>query len=176
MGGRTVGIDQGGRLRVAHLGDGCAYWNGLLAVEENRSSFCFRGGSHDGADDLTFGEYWIIRGRSGVDVFCWRIVAEVVVARGAAACFRLDEIRCVTVDVEAHVSSVEPDEGVRLRGRVFHEHFCLLDGVSGWQGLLGAYFVERDNHCGVDGTCDVEEGADDTLHACDATSIKFWCG
>ena len=45
--------------------------------------------------------------------------------------FRLDKIRGVAVDVEAHFSSVEPDDGVRLRGCVVHKHFCLLDGVGG---------------------------------------------
>ena len=89
-------------------------------------------------------------------------------ARGAAACFRLDKICGVAVNVEANVASVGPDDGVRLHGRVVHEHFCLLDGVSGWQSLLGAYFVERDKHCGVDGARNVEEGAGDTLHTCDA--------
>ena len=63
-----------------------------------------------------------------------------------------------------------------MRGRVFHEHFCLLDGVNGWRGLLGAYFVGCDKHCGVDGTCEVEEGAGDILHTCDAVFIKGWCG
>ena len=76
-------------------------------------------------------------------------------ARGEAACFRLDYIRGVDVNMEAHVASVGLDDGIRLRGRIVHEHFCLLDGVSGWQGLLGAYFVERDKHCGVDGKYDV---------------------
>ena len=42
---------------------------------------------------------------------------------GAATCFRLDEIRGVAVNVEAHVASVEPDDGIRLRGRVVHENF-----------------------------------------------------
>ena len=97
-------------------------------------------------------------------------------ARGAAACFRLDKIRGVDVDVEAHVASVSPDDGVRLRGRVVHEHFRLLDGVSGGQGLFGAYVVECDNTRGVDSACDVEEGAGDTLLACDATFVKSWCG
>ena len=77
-------------------------------------------------------------------------------ACGTAACFRLDKIRGVAVDVEAHVASVEPDDGVRLCGRVVHDHFCLLDGVSGWRGLIGAYFVEHDKHRGVNGTCNVE--------------------
>ena len=97
-------------------------------------------------------------------------------AGGASACFRLDKIRVVAVNVEAHVVNVEPNDGVRLRGRVFHEHFRLLDGVSGGRGLFGAYVVEREKHRGFDGTCNVEEGADDTLHLCDAAFIKGWCG
>ena len=55
VGGCAVGLDRGGRLQVSHFDEGCAYGNSLLAVEENRSSFGFRGGSHDGADSLTFG-------------------------------------------------------------------------------------------------------------------------
>ena len=78
--------------------------------------------------------------------------------------------------MEAHVASVEPDDVVRLLGRVVHDYFCLLDGVSGWQSLLGAYFVERDNHCGVNCARDLEEGSSDTMHACDTAFIKFWCG
>ena len=74
-----------------------------------------------------------------------------------------------------NVASVEPDDSVWLRGRVVHEHFCLLDGVSGWRSLLGAYFIERDKHCGAEGARNVEEGAGDTLHMCDAEFIKFWC-
>ena len=42
--------------------------------------------------------------------------------------------------------------------------------------MLGAYFVERDKHRGVEGARNIEEGASDTLHACDAAFIKFWCG
>ena len=70
VGGCAVGLDWGGRLRVAHLGEGSADGEGLLAVEENRTGFCFRGGSHDGVDSLTFGEYWAIRGRSWANVVC----------------------------------------------------------------------------------------------------------
>ena len=68
VGGRAVGLDWGGRLRVAHFDEGCADGNSLLAVEENRSSFGFLGGSHDGADGLIFGDYRSIRGWSGADV------------------------------------------------------------------------------------------------------------
>ena len=97
-------------------------------------------------------------------------------AGGTSACFSLDEIRYVSIDVEAHIASVEPDEGVRLRGRVVHEHFRLLDVVSGGRGLFGAYVVERDKYRGVEVACGVEEGAGDTLLACDATFVKSWCG
>ena len=68
VGGCAVGLDQRGRLRVAHFNEGCADGNSLLAVEENCSSFGFRGGSHDVADGLTFGYYWTIRGWSGADI------------------------------------------------------------------------------------------------------------
>ena len=60
----AFGRDRSGRLRVAHIGEGSADGDGLLAVEENCTGFCFRGGSHDGADGLTLGDYWPIRVRS----------------------------------------------------------------------------------------------------------------
>ena len=76
-------------------------------------------------------------------------------ARGVAARFRLDEIRGVAVDVAAHIARLEPDDGIWLRGFVVHEHFFLLDGVGGGRSLLGANFVERNEHRGVDGARDV---------------------
>ena len=96
--------------------------------------------------------------------------------RGTDACFRLDEIRGVAVDVETHVSSVEPDDSVRLRGRVVHDHFRLLDCVSGGRGVFSAYVVECEKNHGVDGVCNVEEGAGNTLHTYDAAFIKGWRG
>ena len=33
VGGRAVGLDWGGRLRVTHIGEYCADGNGLMAVE-----------------------------------------------------------------------------------------------------------------------------------------------
>ena len=75
LGGRAVGLDWDGRLRVAHFKEVRADGNSLLAVEGNRSSFGFRGRSHDDADSLTFGEYRSIRGWSGTDMGWWWIVA-----------------------------------------------------------------------------------------------------
>ena len=83
-------------------------------------------------------------------------------ARNAAVRFRLDKIPGVAVNVESHVASLEPDDGVRFHGRVVHEHFCLPDGVSDGRGLFGAYVVERDKHRGVYGAYYVEEGVCDT--------------
>ena len=71
VGGRAVGFDWGRRLRVANFHEGYADGNILLAVEENRSSFGFHGGIHEGAYGFTFGEYRSIRGRSGTDVGRW---------------------------------------------------------------------------------------------------------
>ena len=73
VGGCAVGLDWGGRLRVAHFNEGRVDGNRLLAVEENCSSFGLRGGSHDDADGLTFGEYWSIQYGSGPDVGRWCI-------------------------------------------------------------------------------------------------------
>ena len=97
-------------------------------------------------------------------------------ACSATVHFGLEEIRCVAVDVEAHVASVELDDGFRLCGCVVHECLCLLDGVGGGQSLLGANFVGCDKNGGVDGARDVEKGAGDALHARDASFIKFRCG
>ena len=96
-------------------------------------------------------------------------------ACSATARFGMNEICCVTVDVEAHVSSVEPDTGVRSHGCVVHQHPCSIDGVSGVRSLLGANFVKRNDHGGVDGARDVEKRANDALHACDVAFLKFRC-
>ena len=92
-------------------------------------------------------------------------------ARGAAAHFGMDKIHGVAVNVEAHVASVEPDDGVRLRGCIVHEHLCLLDGVSGGRSLLGGNFIECKEHCGVDGVRDLEKSDGDALHAQDSVEI-----
>ena len=97
-------------------------------------------------------------------------------APSATARFGMYNIRCVAVNVEAHVASVEPDDGVQLCGCVVHQHICLLDGVCDGRRFLGANFVECDEHGGVDGARYVEEGAGDALHEHDVTFIKFRCG
>ena len=87
----------------------------------------------------------------------------------------MDEIRGVAVDVEVHVSSVKPGDGVRLRDCVVHEHVCLLEGVGCGQSLLGANFIECKENCGVDGARDVKASASNDLHVRGAAFIKFWC-
>ena len=89
----AVGLDWGGWLRVAHLDEGRMYGNSLLAAEEDCSSFGLCGRSHDGADDLTFGEYRSIWNGSRPDVGRWWIVAQVVVACSTTSRFGLNGIR-----------------------------------------------------------------------------------
>ena len=74
IGDCAVSIDWVGQLQVVHFDEGRADGNSLLAIEENCSSFSLRSRSHDGADGLTFGEYWYIQGGSGPDVGRWWIV------------------------------------------------------------------------------------------------------
>ena len=56
IGGLPVGLYWGGRLHVAHLGEGSADEDVLLVVEDNRTNFCFRGRINDSADGLTLSE------------------------------------------------------------------------------------------------------------------------
>ena len=85
----------------------------------------------------------------------WWIIDQVVVARRATARFGLNKILCVNVDAKAHVDSVEPDDGIRLRGCVVHQHLRFIDGVGGGRSLLGADFVECAKYGGVDSARDV---------------------
>ena len=72
-------------------------------------------------------------------------------ARSTTACFGLNKVCYVTVNVETHVASVKTDDGVWLCFTVFYHHFRLLDGVGGVRSLLRANFVEHDEHGGIDG-------------------------
>ena len=53
---------------MSHFDEVCVDRDSLLDVEEDRSSFGLGGGSHDGADGLTSGEYCSIRSGSRPDV------------------------------------------------------------------------------------------------------------
>ena len=130
LGGCALGLDWVGRLWVAHFDEGRADGKSLLAVEEDCSSFGLGGGSHDGADGLTVGEDRSAWSGSTPYVGRWWIVPQLVVACSATARFGLNEIHYVTVNVEAHVASAEPDDGVCLCGCVVHQHLRFLDGVS----------------------------------------------
>ena len=99
---------------MAHFDEGRADGNSLLDVEEDRSSFGLGGRSHDGVDGLILGEYQSIWSGSRLDVGRWWIVAQVVVACSATALFGLNKISRITVNVETHVASVEPDDAIRL--------------------------------------------------------------
>ena len=76
----------------------------------------------------------------------------------------------------SHVASVEPDDGVRLRGCIVHQYLCFLDGVGSGRRFLGANSVEHYKHGGVNSARDVEKGAINALYAHDVAFLKFWCG
>ena len=78
--------------------------------------------------------------------------------------------------METHVASVNADNGVWLCGSEVHQNFRLLDDIGSGQSLLGANFVECDNHGGIISALDVEERAGYALHGRDAAFYKFWCG
>ena len=71
-------------------------------------------------------------------------------ACSTTACFGMNEVRCVTVNVETHVASVKTDDGVWICCSVVHQHFRLLDSVGGGKILLRVNFAERDKHGGID--------------------------
>ena len=77
-------------------------------------------------------------------------VAQIVMTRSTSACFGLNEICCVTVNVETHVTSVKTDDGVWLCGNLVHQHFRFSVVVSGGRRFLRANFVERNKHGGID--------------------------
>ena len=83
------------------------------------------------------------RGRGGV--------AQTVMARSMTACFGMNKLRCVTVNVETHVTSVKTDDGVWLCWSIVHQNVCLLDGGDDGRSFLGADFVETYKNNGIDG-------------------------
>ena len=150
-GGCGFSLDRSGRLQMAHFNQGRADGDRLLAVEEDRTGLGLGGGRHDGADGLALGEDWAVWSWSRPEGGRWDSVAQVVMACITTVCFGLNEVRCVTVNVDAHVPSVKTDGGVWLCGSVIHQHLRLFDGVDGGRSLLRANFVECDEHGGTDG-------------------------
>ena len=57
--------------------------------------------------------------------------AQIVIACSMTACFGLNKIRCVTINVETYVAIVKTDDCVWLCGSVVHQHLHLFDGVGG---------------------------------------------
>ena len=104
------------------------------------------------AANLALGEDWAVCSGSRPDGGREWSVAPIVMARSTTECFGMNEIRCVTVNIDTHVASVKADDGVWLVGSVVHQSFRLFYGVGDRQSLLRANFVERDKHGGIDGT------------------------
>ena len=67
------------------------------------------------------------------------------------ALFGLNQVLCVTVNVDTYFSSVKIDDYVWLCGNVVHQYFYVLDSVGDRRSFLGADSVERDYHGGING-------------------------
>ena len=110
--GCVLSLDQSGRLQMARFNQGRTNGNSLLAVAEDRTSLDLGGGCHDGADGLALGQDWAVCSGSRSDGGRGWSVAQIVMACIMTACFGLNEVRCVTVNVETHVTSVKTYYGI----------------------------------------------------------------
>ena len=72
-------------------------------------------------------------------------------ARSMTPCFGLNEVICVTFNVETYVASLKTNDGVWLCCSIVHRHFCIIDGVSGGRSFFRVDNVEHDAHGGIDG-------------------------
>ena len=154
VGGYVVSLDWSGRLRVKHCNQGHADGNSLLDVEEDCTGLRLGSGCHDSADCLALGEYRAVLGRSRPGGWRGGSIDQIVMNRSTTACFGLNEVRCITINVETHVASVKTDDGVWLYCSVVHQ-----------SKIAWSRFVERDKHGGIDGSGYVEEREGDALHA-----------
>ena len=79
---------------------------GLLSAEEDCTGVSLGGGYHDGADGLALGEYRVVWGGSRTDGWRGGSVAQIVMACSTTACFGLNKVRCVTVNVDTNIDSL----------------------------------------------------------------------
>ena len=54
------------------------------------------------------------------------MIGEMEVAGNATTCFRCNQVSCIAVYMEDHITRIVPDEGVRVRVKVIHELLCFL--------------------------------------------------
>ena len=90
------------------------------------------------------------------------MAAEIEIATCSAARFGFGEVRSVTpVDLEAHVARMEANGGLGFGGAVVQK---VGDGLGFGLGIFsGGQGTKSYQHGGIDGTCIVEERADDFL-------------
>ena len=89
------------------------------------------GRCHDGADGLVLGEDRAVWSGVRLDGERRCSDAQIVMACSMTACFGINNIQCITVNVETHVASVKMDDFVWLCDSVFRQHLFLFDGVGG---------------------------------------------
>ena len=79
---------------------------GLLSAEEDCTGVSLGGGYHDGTDGLALSEYRVVWGGSRTDGWRGGSVAQIVMACSTTACFGLNKVRCVTVNVDTNIDSL----------------------------------------------------------------------
>ncbi len=82
----------------------------------------------------------------------------------SAASIGLQEVGCITVCCEDHITCLVGHDGIGMCGRVVQELFDLDHYVLGGICLLGGNGAQSSKHCAVDASCIVEERADYLLN------------
>lgn len=95
--------------------------------------------------------------------------AEEEVATHAGAGVAGRKVRCVTVDVQGHVTGVVSNDGIRVCTAIVEEMGDSIHGGLGAVGLSGREGAEGDEEGVVDGSGVEEEGADDLLEEVNAS-------
>ena len=126
---------------------------------EAGANFSFGGGCHDVAQDVADNvdgsiERWV--GGCGVS---GRLGTEEEETSSTSAGFGFGEVGCIAVNVEAHVTGMVTNGGIRVRGSVVEQVDCGFGGGFGALGLSGGEAAKGDKHGVVNGTGIVEENA-----------------
>ena len=119
---------------------------------EAGANFSFGGGCHDVVQDVADNvdgsiERWV--GGCGVS---GRFGTEEEETSSTRAGFGFGEVGCIAVDVEAHVTGMEANGGVRVRGSVVEQVDCGFGGGFGALGLSGGEAAKGDKHGVVNGS------------------------
>jgi hypothetical protein len=128
-GSRVVGLHGCGRLGMSEFDESVAKGNGVMSVEEECANFGFGSRYHDVSEELSSAVDGTLVARLFDGRFCgifW-VLVKVEVASGAATGFGHGEVGAVAVVVKDHVTGVEANDSVRMRGFIVQK---VDDGIE----------------------------------------------